>query len=953
MTPDRWQEINQLYQAALDLEASQRSAFLDRACAGDEELRREVESLLASHEQASKFIEAPALEVAAKEIAKKQTRSMIGSMIGSYKIVALLGAGGMGEVYKAKDTRLGREVAVKILPSVFSTDADRLRRFEQEARAAGKLNHPNVLAIYDFGIHDGSPYMVSELLEGETLRDRMKGTALPPRKAIEYALQIARGLAAAHEKGIVHRDLKPENLFITKDGRIKILDFGLAKLRPKFSAAADTAESTRTLETASGIVMGTAGYMSPEQVRGEETDHRSDLFSFGTILYEMLSGQRPFQGKSAVETMNAILKEEPPELSEKDLNIPLALEHLMRRCLEKTPEQRFQAASDLAFGLEELLGSTLPVASAAGQRRKRERLAWVVATFFLLVVTMALVVFHFRQAPSETGIMRFNVPPPQKATFAPQSPVAVSPDGHHLAFAATSEDKTLLWVRTLDSLLPRSLQGTEGAAFPFWSPDSRSIGFFAQGQLKRIEASGGQVLTLCNASGHFGAGTWNRDGVILFSTLFSVVLDRVSASGGSATPTTTLDPSRREQNHVWPQFLPDGRHFVYLATSSQGVSIGINVGSLDSKETKRILEADSNGVYAAPGYLLFVRGGLLLAQPFDAKRLEITGEPIPVLEPVHYKSGLRLLLSVSENGVLAYESGNPNRQLIWFDRVGRQVGSISEPGEYWDLELSPDNRRVAVEIADERANGYSDIWTIDLLHGIPTRLTFGPGSAIQPAWSPDGSHIVYASNQGGEDQMLQKVSNGAGNAELLVKGLGMASDWSSDGRFIVYELPDPKNQKYDLWVLPLFGDHKPFPFVQTKFDEDSGHFSPNGRWMAYVSNESGHGEVYVQSFPASGAKWQISTNGGSNPRWRRDGKELFYLAANKLANRLMAVAVNEEGGTFRAGVPKVLFQTRAIVTRYRYAVTADGQRFLVITPLEEATTSPITVVLNWTKELRR
>lgn len=762
----------------------------------------------------------------------------------------------------------------------------------------------------------------------------MKGTTLPPRRAMEYGLQIARGLAAAHEKGIVHRDLKPENLFITKDGRLKILDFGLAKLLPKLNAAVDSDLSTLTLKTGPGTVMGTMGYMSPEQVRGEAADHRSDLFTFGTILYEMLSGQRAFQGKSAIESMSAILKEEPPELPKTNPNIPPSLEHIVRRCLEKTPEQRFQSASDLAFGLEEISGSTSAfVAPVVGQQRSRERLAWVVS-IVLVLVFLALAALYFHPTPAETAITRFIVPPPEKAAFAPQSIVALSPNGRLLAFVATVEGKNFLWVHPLDSLSPRQLPGTEGGQGPFWSPDSHFIGFFAQGKLKKIEISGGPAVALCDVDPDgLGRGTWNRDGVILFSPMSSDALYRISASGGTATRTTTLDPSRRELFLQWPQFLPDGRHFVYFAGGSRPENRGINVASLDSKETKRILNADSNVVYAPPGYLLFVREGTLLAQPFDAKRFEIMGDPLSVAEHVRYRLGWSF--SASHNNELAYESGMLKSQLIWFDRGGKQLESVGEPGEYWHLELSPDDRRVVVEISDAANN--HDIWTIDLLQGIPMRFTFSPDGDIQPTWSPDGSHIVYTSYQGGEAQIYQRMSNGAGNPEVLLKERASVSDWSRDGRFILYE------SKFGLSVLPLFGDHKPFPLLQT--GESQGRFSPNGRWMAYYSAESGKGQVYVQSFPLSGAKWQISTNGGTNPRWRRDGKELFYLASDQ---KLMAVAVNGEG-TFQADVPKALFQTREVVGRYRYAVTADGQRFLVNTP--EASTAPITVVLNWTAGL--
>jgi Tol biopolymer transport system component len=764
---------------------------------------------------------------------------------------------------------------------------------------------------------------------------------------MDYALQIARGLAAAHGKQIVHRDLKPENLFITRDGRVKILDFGLAKLRPKPSATLDTSEPTETLKTDTGIVMGTAGYMSPEQVRGEETDHRSDLFSFGAILYEMLSGQRAFQGKSAVETMGAILKEEPPELSKTNPNIPTALEHIARRCIEKAPEQRFQAASDLAFDLEELLGSSSSLAPVVGQQGRGERLAWAVAIFLFLVV-LALAGLHFRRAPTEVGVMRFIIPPPPKTTFAPESTVALSPDGRHLAFAATSEVKTLLWVRSLDSLSSRALPGTEGArGSPFWSPDGRSIGFFAQHKLKRIEAAGGPALSLCNVPGGFGVGTWSHSGVIIFSlSAWSYdVLYRVSDSGGQATPVTMLDSSRQEDVHFWPQFLPDGRHFLYQAAGSgQGGTI---VASLDSKETKRVLTGYSNVTYAAQGYLLFVREGFLHAQPFDTRRLETTGDPIPVPEQLQYKKGLGgASLSVSQNGALAYESGNPNSQLIWFDRGGKQLGAIGEAGEYMHVELSPDGKNLAMEIRDRQTKS-NDIWLFDLLGGIPTRFTFDPGASFQPAWSPDGSQIAYALSQGRAGQIQKKRSNGTGNPEMLIKGEVAVSDWSWDGRYIAYEYYPAKSA--DLWILPLFGDHKPFPFLQTEFEEVSGRFSPNGRWMAYTSNQTGREEVYVQSFPPSGDKWLVSTNGGRWPRWRRDGKELFYLASDQ---KLMAVAV-DGGGAFHATVPKVLFQTREITGRYPYTVTPDGQRFLVNTPLEEASTSPITVVLNWTAELKR
>lgn len=886
--------------------------------------------------------------------------------LGRYEIRSQLGAGGMGEVYLARDPKLNRDVAIKVLPAGFSSDSERLRRFEQEAQAAGALNHPNILSIYDVNTHEGSPYVVSELLDGETLRQHLNGAALPVRKAIDYALQIAHGLAAAQEHGIVHRDLKPENLFVTKDGRVKILDFGIAKLiEPRDGSEVRTDLPTRKRNTDPGTVVGTVGYMSPEQVRGQRVDHRSDIFSLGVVLYEMLSGKRAFRGDSAIETLNAILKEDPPELSESNSQINPTLERVVMHCLEKSPEQRFQSARDVAFALQSLSGlsssrtTTAALPLTPGRPKNRERLAWIVAGVCLLGLLAALpfAIAHLRRAPVDERVLKVSVMPPGKATMSGAVPaLALSPDGRRLAFVASSEGRDLLWVRSLDSLSAQALPGTEGASFPFWSPDSRFIGFFAGGKIKKVDASGGPPQTLCEAATAASrGGTWNRDGAIVFATGASGTLYLVSATGGEPSQLTELDQSRFEISHRWPFFLPDGRHFLYFVRSSQAESGGIYVGSLDSKETKRLLPTSLSAVYSPPGFLLFLRNEALMAQRFDPDKLQLTGEPFSVAENVAYNLGLgRGAFSVSENGVLAYRTGSGQiNQPLWFDRGGKQIGSLGAAGLYFTLGLSPDERRAAVDITDDKT-GTADIWLFDLSRGIPSRFTTDPAPDTNPLWSPDGSRIVFAASRGGVSNVLyQKSASGVGNEEVLLKSgeTKIPEDWSSDGQVILYQTSNPKTKR-DLWVLPMSGDREPFPFLQTEFNEWQAQLSSDGKWIAYTSDESGAPEVYVQTFPASGGRWRVSTGGGSQPRWRRDGKELFYIAPDR---KLMAVDVMP-GATFEASVPKALFDTRILsLTEFRnhYAVTADGQRFLINSRIEETNVTPISVVVNWTADLKR
>ena len=876
-----------------------------------------------------------------------------GTRLGPYEVLAPLGAGGMGEVYRARDPRLGREVAIKVLPSGVSADPERLRRFEQEARAAAALNHPNILAVHDIGRHDEAPYIVSELLEGETLRERLTGTALPLRKAVEYAVQMAHGLAAAHEKGITHRDLKPENVFVTGEGRVKILDFGLAKLtqaEPALSAM--SALPTTPPETLPGVVLGTIGYMSPEQVRGQAADYRSDIFAFGVILYEMLSGRRAFHRDTAIETMSAILKEDPPDLPVTERHMPPALARIVDRCLEKNPAARFKSADDLGFALEALSSqSEYSEARAAladvAPRGSRQRWRWIAAGAISGAAVAALAVGgmgYLESPPADTPAYRTSILPGPgvslTALLTPNARFALSPDGRRLAFVGVEAGGAVrLWVQSLDSVSPQPLPGTEGAAMPFWSADSRFVGFYAGGKLKTIDVAGGPPSTLVDVSGSPGA-SWNADGTILFA-LFGPgnPLRRISASGGQPSPASTLNTDEGETQHWFPFFLPDGRHFLYLAigtkTGGPNTPNGIYVTALDSNERTLLVPGGSSPMYAR-GYLFFLREQTLMAQPFDVERLELTGDAAPLAEHVTVggQSGMAGGFSLSATGVLAYQTGpagvggqgNPITQLLWFDRSGKPIGTLGESAAHADLQLTPDGSRLAVSLFDG-TRGSRDIWLFDVARGLRTRFTFEAVDEFSSAWSPDGSRVILNARRKTNLDLYVKPSSGAGaEEELLTDGLDkFPLDWSPDGRFLLYQVFAPKTG-LDLWVLPLFGDRKPLPLVNTPFSEGGGQFSPDGRWIAYMSNESGRPEVYVAPFPGPGGKWQISTTAGNWPRWKRDGAEIFYLGPN---NTLIAATVDGRGSALEVGAVRPLFDTRAGAPRWPFDVSADGQRFLV------------------------
>jgi serine/threonine protein kinase len=902
-------------------------------------------------------------------IAHEKPESLIGQQLGSYQILSLLGAGGMGVVYRARDTRLNRSVAIKVLPSDKVSDPERKRRFIQEARAASALNHPNIITVHDIGSEGGTDFIVMEYVLGKTLEQRIPRKGMQLNEALKLAVQVADALAKAHSAGIIHRDLKPSNVMVADDGFVKVLDFGLAKL----TEAKTGAEGTRTLQsqtetgtaalTLPGVVLGTVGYMSPEQVRAEETDHRSDIFSFGAILYEMLTGRRAFSGTSAAEIMNAILKEEPAALGGSNGQITPGLVRIVSHCLEKRPDRRFQSATDLRFALESLSqlseeglfsSSTAPPATRSW---KRARWAWITSAV-LLVIASLLAVGHFRLPPTERKTTFLSLPLPEKTTvklFNVQAGSAISPDGRRLALVAESEGQAHLWLYSFDSPAPRLLLGTDGASFPFWSPDSQAIGFFAQAKLKKIEVSGGLPSTLCNVKGFAVGGTWNRDGVILFGS-HSASLHRISQLGGVAAPVTMLDQSHQEIAHRFPYFLPDGRHFVYLADSAEPEHRGICIGTLDGTTTKRLLRADSSAVYARPGYLLFLREQRLLAQPFDQQQLATTGDPFPVAQKVANNPIAKYAeMSVSDNSTLVYRSGSStDSELVWFDRTGKAQAVVGPRAGYMHIDLSADGTQVVMDRIDPH-NGEVDAWLLDLRRHIPTRLTSGKVGNFSSLWSADGTRIVSASSRGDGCNLYQtRTTSNDQEERLLESGAEYMNptDWSRDGRFIIYSQWGSGTHQGDLWVLPLDGERRPRKYLATPFDEYWGRLSPDGRWMAYVSNETGSDEIYVQPFPEPGRRVRVSNGGGSHPRWRGDGREVFYLAPDK---RLMAVAVKGKNA-FEASGPVALFETPDFDLRhveFPYAAAADGQRFLVIRPVENASARSLTVVLNWTAELKR
>jgi eukaryotic-like serine/threonine-protein kinase len=915
-----------------------------------------------------------------------------GARLGPYEIQSALGAGGMGEVYRARDTKLDRSVAIKILPESFAHDPDRLARFEREAKTLAALNHSNIATVYGLAEADGRQAIAMELVEGQTLADRLTGPAEagPHRKdvgsgfsrigldeALAIARQIAEALEAAHEQGIIHRDLKPANIKVRSDGTVKVLDFGLAKaldtsVRPE-GRAYDNREALSHSPTITspagltgmGMLLGTAAYMAPEQARGKPVDKRVDIWAFGCVLYEMLTGCRAFEGEDVAETIGAVIHKEPA-WSALPSNTPPGILRVLRRCLEKNPKQRLRDIGDARLEIENAVSAPFAgeagAASAAPALPSRSGLAgWLVAAV-LAVVAAAVAFVHFaEQTPDSLPSMRFEIGAPEKTTLATGG--MISPDGRSIAFGARDDRGVIsIWVRRLDSLEARRLAGTERntptLAF-FWSPDSRFIAYPAGDRtLKKIDVSGGPALTITDLDGNYSGGSWSRDNVVIFG-LQGRGLQRVSADGGTASALTTLDQSR-ETSHTEPVFLPDGRHFLYTRLGNDREESDVYVGSLDgvaSSVAQPLLRAASRAVFSPSsdpdmGHLVFTRGSTLMMQPFDAARIQLRGEAVRLADDVP-GSGTRTF-SVSTTGIVAFRgaAAASGSRLMWFDRQGRSLGQVGPPGQYGDVALTSDGKNVVVAERDAQTDTVH-LWRIDLRsHG---RIRLSPGNQRDgaPAASHDG-RIVFSSGTAGD--LYVRPASGGGEAELLLKSASVKfpGDWTSDDRFIIYDDTHP-SQRLDLWVLPLGGDRKPIPFLATRANENLGKFSPDDHWVAYVSDESGRREVYVRDFapdrvPAVGSeRIPISTAGGGRPRWRPDGTEIYYIAPD---GKMMTVPV-KLGPPFEAGIAVPLFDTNVAGTM-SYDVTADG-RFLVNTISEQDSSSspPITVVMNWQAALKK
>ena len=844
----------------------------------------------------------------------------------------------MGEVYKARDTRLDRTVAIKVLPEHVASDPELKQRFEREAKTLAALSHPHICPVFDVGSQGGLGFLVMECLEGETLEQRLKKGALPLDQALQMGIQIADALAVAHRAGIVHRDLKPGNVMLTKSGA-KLLDFGLAKVGASAVAGGlSMLPTTPPGQTQPGAILGTFQYMAPEQLEGHEADARADIFALGAVMYEMVTGKKAFEGKSQASLIAAILASEPPAMAALQPLTPPLLDHVVHRCLAKDPDDRWQSASDVMRELKWIAGagSQIDVGSRIKSRtRNRERVAWLIAAFSVVVALVALSMrFVGRELP-EPATTRFDVVTPP--TSDPTA-FALSADGRQLAFVATTEGVSRIWVRPLDRVAAEPLAGTEGASHPFWAPDGDAIGFFAGRKLKRVNLTGGATQTLADAPAERG-GTWSSDGVIVFAPTTFGPLMRVSATGGTAMPVTRLDPG--QGSHRWPQFLPDGRRFLFfMGFSSSEVTRGVYIGTLDGEESRRVLETETAAMYApAAAALLLVRQNVLFALRFDQTRAVVTGEPVPVAQAVGSEPGVaRGTFAVSATGVLAHRpSGGERRQLVWVDRTGTVLGTLGAADEnaLGNPELTLDGRHVAVQRA---VQGNVDVWLIDIGRGVPNRFTFDAGSDGDPVWAPDGTRVAFRSSRGDEAvlNLYEKAASGITDEQRMLATSESKTPlaWSPDGRFLLYVTQDAVTGA-DLWALPVTNGRSTtrsatsdatvsavqqpqgglsgsstspraapangspaFPIVQTRFDETGGQFSPDGRWITYESNESGSVEVYVQAFPGPGRKSQVSVAGGYEPRWRPDGKELFYIAPD---GRLMAVTIARRGGRSDAG----------------------------------------------------
>ncbi len=936
LTPQEWQRISATYESVVERAGADRDAILKDACNGDEWVRREVESLLAESDEPSP-LDRPVW--VAPDLAP-ETRLSPGERIGPYEVEGVLGAGGMGTVYRARDTKLGRAVALK-LPAHLALYPERMERFRSEAQILAALNHPNIGAIYGFEETPQTAALVLELVEGETLADRITRGRLEGEEFRAIAEQIAEALEAAHEQGIVHCDLKPLNVKITPAGHVKVLDFGLARLAQ--TASADAGES-------SGPLIGTAAYLSPEQVQGKAADRRSDIWAFGCVAYEMLTGHKPFEGKSVADVLASVVRDEP-DWNRLPVNTPPGVRRVLRRCLVRNPRERLQHIGDARL---ELTGAGDETAEFRPRNRARERWAWGLASLAIGVGLLSAYRASRSPVPVEQAYVDLQVPP----TDDPSS-IAISPDGHAVAYTgAIQPGRAALWIRRLDSGAAQPLPGTEGAQNPFWSPDGRSIGYFADQMLKRIDVESGVVQSLARASGAAAGGSWSRENMILFVSTPGQPVRSIPARGGeprivtpASGPLELAPPGMRPE---YPSFLPDGQHFLFYVAETRGPG-GVYVGDLSGAAPKRVFDADSAPV-CGPGVVLFVRSGSLLAQRFDQRRLALEGSPRRLAERVFRNQPGKAAVAMAEAGAIVYRSDVPQerRRLVWFDRAGKELGAVAEPLVGGDLRflspaLSPDERWLAMSLAVEDREGrlgVRNIWLLDLLRGVRTRLTTNPDTdESKPVWSPNGQSIIFT-----RLTQLVEISVATNTQREVGRAVGFPTDWSPDGKFLLVRRANQRTG-YDIFGFEL-GAEKPFPVVQTDFDERDGEFSPDGRWIAFQSNESGRFEIYVQPFRnADTRKVQVSTGGGAQVRWPRDGKELFYIA---LDGGVMAAPMrfSADGRTVEPGAPARLFAANVggavqNVAGQQYVVSADGRRFLMNTVVDQGTTAPLRLILHW------
>jgi serine/threonine protein kinase len=894
--------------------------------------------------------------------------SMIGKTLGNFEITSQLGKGGMGEVYQAKDRKLGRDVAIKVLPEEFARDADRVARFQREAKLLASLNHPNIAAIYGLEESGGTNFLVLELVEGDTLADQIKRAPIPVEESLKLALQIAEALEAAHEKGVIHRDLKPANIKVTPDGKVKVLDFGLAKAFAGEQAEMNLSNSPTLSNAATqqGVILGTAAYMSPEQARGKAVDKRTDVWAFGCVLFEMITGRPAFSGSEVTDILAAVIRAEP-DWNCLPTNLHWRLREIVERCLKKDSKDRTHDISDVRLDIQKILADprdvlVQQVASAELRTGSRTKLLCVAAVV-LTAIAVGLSVWYLKPQPSQPSAhLSITLPPGEVVTG--HLPLTFSPDGKHIAYVSyRSDGVSQLYLRALNNAQSKPIPGSEGANQPVFSPDGQWIAFFAQGKLKKISIAGGMASEICT-SGFSAGASWGPDDTVVFSPSSNSGLLRVSAAGGTPEVLTTLDSSKGEVSHRYPQILPGGKAVIFTITTGIGWDDQhVALLLLKTGERRILIRGGHTGRFVPTGHLVYSRAGVLMAVPFDLARLEVTSSaPITIVEGIRQSSVIAAEYSFSASGSLAFIPESPHafeRRLAWLDYNGKVEPLATPPRNYETAALSPDRRQIAVTIVANTA----DLWIYDFGHSNLTRLTF-EGSSQYPVWTPDGKRLAYRATRAGYRNIFWRAADGTGAEERLTEGKNLQTprSWSPNGKVLAFDEISPTSSGRDIWIVSMEGStsdaagsaisHKLSPFLQTPFSEMSPTFSPDGHWLAYTSNQSGKEEIYVRPFPGPGREWQVSTEGAKSARWAPKGRELFY----GIGKKVMALDIQTEP-MFNIGKPRILFegQYTLILDEGEFSdVDSVGRRFLVPLPVEpKQPANQIQIILNWFEELKQ